>query len=67
MKDEANKFIGTVLEYEAPFDAVKNTAVTTVSTSVESKSGDAKRELSNEKSEKVKSFFKFTFVQWYLY
>ncbi|XP_014483645.1 PREDICTED: coiled-coil domain-containing protein 93 [Dinoponera quadriceps] len=52
VKDENNRFIGTVLEYEAPFDAVKNTTATTISTSVEPKSGDLKHESSNEKTEK---------------
>lgn len=45
VKDESNKFIGTVLEYEAPFEAVKNTTIT------ESKS--SKNESNNEKNEKV--------------
>lgn len=50
MKDESNRFIGTVLEYEAPFEAVKNILA---ATSTESKSGDSKNELSVEKNEKV--------------
>ncbi|XP_032664099.1 coiled-coil domain-containing protein 93 isoform X2 [Odontomachus brunneus] len=52
VKDEANRFISTVLEYEAPFEAVENIATTT-STSVEPKTGDPKHESSNEKSEKI--------------
>ncbi|XP_071575832.1 coiled-coil domain-containing protein 93 isoform X1 [Temnothorax nylanderi] len=50
VKDESNRFIGTVLEYEAPFEAVKNTSATTTST--ESKSNDSRNESSNEKNEK---------------
>ncbi|XP_011864736.1 PREDICTED: coiled-coil domain-containing protein 93 [Vollenhovia emeryi] len=49
VKDESNRFIGTVLEYEAPFEAVKNTSATT---STESKSSDSKNESNNEKIEK---------------
>lgn len=51
MKDESSRFIGTVLEYEAPFEAVKNTLATTIST--ESKSSDSRHETNNEKNEKV--------------
>jgi len=49
VKDESSRFIGTVLEYEAPFEAIKNT--TTIAT--ESKSTDSGNESNNEKSEKV--------------
>jgi len=49
VKDKSNRFIGTVLEYEAPFETIKNT--TTIAT--ESKSTDSENESSNEKSEKV--------------
>lgn len=48
MKDESSRFIGTVLEYEAPFEAVKNTLATTIS-----KSNDSRHETNNEKNEKV--------------
>ncbi|EZA53949.1 hypothetical protein DMN91_012005 [Ooceraea biroi] len=48
IKDKSSRFIGTVLEYEALFDVVKNTTTT----SSESKSNDPKYESSNEKSEK---------------
>ncbi|EFN84149.1 Coiled-coil domain-containing protein 93 [Harpegnathos saltator] len=51
LKDETNRFISTVLEYEAPFDAVKTT-VTTISTSVEPKSSGQRPESTNEKNEK---------------
>ncbi|KYQ55068.1 Coiled-coil domain-containing protein 93 [Trachymyrmex zeteki] len=47
VKDELNRFIGTVLEYEAPFEAVKN-----MTTITESKSSDSKNESNNEKNEK---------------
>lgn len=59
MKDESNRFIGTVLEYEAPFEAVKNILATT---STESKSSDLKNESSIEKNEKVfiKKYIIFT-------
>lgn len=50
MKDESNRFIGTVLEYEAPFEAVKNMSATT---STESKNNDLRNESSNENNEKV--------------
>ncbi|KAG5316978.1 CCD93 protein, partial [Acromyrmex heyeri] len=46
VKDESNRFIGTILEYEAPFEAVKNTTIT------ESKSNYSKNESNNEKNEK---------------
>lgn len=49
VKDESNRFIGTVLEYEAPFETVKNILTTT---STESKSSDSRNESSNEISEK---------------
>ncbi|XP_011696543.1 PREDICTED: coiled-coil domain-containing protein 93 [Wasmannia auropunctata] len=48
VKDESSRFIGTVLEYEAPFEAVKNTTMT----AAESKSSDSRNESSNEKNEK---------------
>ncbi|KAL6438229.1 hypothetical protein ACFW04_004435 [Cataglyphis niger] len=47
IKDESSRFIGTVLEYEAPFDAIKATSVLT-----KSKSNNSKHELNNEKNEK---------------
>ncbi|XP_050450867.1 coiled-coil domain-containing protein 93 [Cataglyphis hispanica] len=47
IKDESSRFIGTVLEYEAPFDAIKTTSVLT-----KSKSNNSKHELNNEKNEK---------------
>lgn len=50
MKNESNRFIGTVLEYEAPFETVKNTSATTSTVSKISKS---KNESSNERNEKV--------------
>lgn len=53
MKNEASRFIGTVMEYEAPFDAVKNATAATMSTSVEPKSNELKHESSNEKNENV--------------
>jgi len=40
--------MGTVLEYEAPFDAIKTTSITSIS-----KSNNSKHELNNEKNEKV--------------
>ncbi|KAG5317420.1 CCD93 protein, partial [Pseudoatta argentina] len=46
VKDESNRFIGTILEYEAPFEAVKNTTIT------ESKSNYSKNESNNKKNEK---------------
>jgi len=49
VKDESSRFIGTVLEYEAPFEAIKN--ITTVAT--ESKTTDSGNESNNEKSQKV--------------
>ncbi|XP_039305911.1 coiled-coil domain-containing protein 93 isoform X1 [Solenopsis invicta] len=45
--DESNRFIGTVLEYEAAFEAVKNTSATT---SMESKSSDSRNESNNERN-----------------
>lgn len=57
MKDESNRFVGTVLEYEAPFEAVKNTLA---STSTESKSSELRNESSNENKEKV-LFINITF------
>lgn len=48
MRDESSRFIGTILEYEAPFEAVKNTLATTIS-----KSSDSSHETNNEKNEKV--------------
>ncbi|XP_077269728.1 coiled-coil domain-containing protein 93 isoform X1 [Temnothorax americanus] len=51
VKDESNRFIGTVLEYEAPFEAVLNSSATTT-TLTESKSNDSRNESSNEKNEK---------------
>ncbi|KAL6259223.1 hypothetical protein P5V15_009142 [Pogonomyrmex californicus] len=48
VKDEANKFIGTVLEYEAPFEVVKSTSAITP---IESKNSESRSE-SNEKDEK---------------
>lgn len=62
MKDESNRFIGTVLEYEAPFEAVKNILATT---STEFKSSDLKNESNIEKNEKVfinTSFSQFIFL-----
>ncbi|XP_071652289.1 LOW QUALITY PROTEIN: coiled-coil domain-containing protein 93 [Temnothorax longispinosus] len=50
VKDESNRFIGTILEYEAPFEAVKNSSATTTST--ECKSNDSRNESSNKKNEK---------------
>ncbi|XP_077269729.1 coiled-coil domain-containing protein 93 isoform X2 [Temnothorax americanus] len=52
VKDESNRFIGTVLEYEAPFEAVLNSSATTT-TLTESKSNDSRNESSNEKNEKI--------------
>ncbi|CAL1689800.1 unnamed protein product [Lasius platythorax] len=48
IKDESSRFIGTVLEYEAPFDAIKTTSITSI---LKSKSNNTKHEL-NEKNEK---------------
>ncbi|EFN71296.1 Coiled-coil domain-containing protein 93 [Camponotus floridanus] len=47
IKDESSRFMGTVLEYEAPFDAIKTTSITSIS-----KSNNSKHELNNEKNEK---------------
>lgn len=47
IKDESSRFIGTVLEYEAPFDAIKTTSVLT-----KSKSNNSKHELNNDKNGK---------------
>lgn len=47
IKDESSRFIGTVLEYEAPFEAIKTTPITSIS-----KSNNSKHELNNEKNEK---------------
>ncbi|KAL0134800.1 hypothetical protein PUN28_001519 [Cardiocondyla obscurior] len=49
VKDESNKFIGTLLEYEAPFEAVKNMSAMPLT---DSKNNDLKTESSNEKNEK---------------
>ncbi|XP_036146608.1 coiled-coil domain-containing protein 93 isoform X1 [Monomorium pharaonis] len=49
VKDESSRFIGTVLEYEAPFEAVKDTCATT---SIDSKSSDSRNESSNKRNEK---------------
>ncbi|XP_024890343.1 coiled-coil domain-containing protein 93 [Temnothorax curvispinosus] len=48
VKDESNRFIGTILEYEAPFEAVKNSSATTTST--ECKSNDSRNNKKNEKN-----------------
>ncbi|XP_020293004.1 coiled-coil domain-containing protein 93 isoform X1 [Pseudomyrmex gracilis] len=48
VKDESSRFIGTVLEYEAPFDTVKDTSATLT----ESKDTASKHESNNETNEK---------------
>nr|XP_012214451.1 PREDICTED: coiled-coil domain-containing protein 93 [Linepithema humile]XP_012214452.1 PREDICTED: coiled-coil domain-containing protein 93 [Linepithema humile]XP_012214453.1 PREDICTED: coiled-coil domain-containing protein 93 [Linepithema humile] len=49
VKDESSRFISTVLEYEAPFDAVTNKSSTA---SIDSKANNSKCESNNEKNEK---------------
>lgn len=48
MTDESDRYIGTLLEYEAPFEVIKNEAIT-----AGHKNDTTKQESSNEKNEKV--------------
>lgn len=50
IKDTSSRFIATILEYEAPFDVVKNAAA--MSSSSKSKTNDSKHESSTENDEK---------------